>query len=201
MTTSHPSTPADDCKDIPGFLGYRIDRDGNGWSCRKFSGGLGETWRRLNAVYDRSNGYYRLSLRRGGKSVKRYIHHLVLETFVGPCPAGMECLHSDRDKANNRIGNIRWGTPVENQADKLRHGTTNRGQRHPLAKLSEADVRGIFAIRREIPGVTMEEVGILYGVNKKTIGQVLRRTNWGWLDLGDEGVDLGRQYRNRKPPP
>jgi hypothetical protein len=35
----------------------------------------------------------------------------------------MECLHGDGDRANNRLGNLRWGTPDENVADRVRHGS------------------------------------------------------------------------------
>lgn len=52
------------------------------------------------------------------------VHRLVLEAFVGPCPPGMECRHfPDRDPANNRLDNLRWGTHRENEGDKEVHGT------------------------------------------------------------------------------
>lgn len=48
----------------------------------------------------------------------------VLETFVGPCPEGMECCHfPERDRSNNRLDNLRWDTHHENVLDAVRHGT------------------------------------------------------------------------------
>lgn len=43
-----------------------------------------------------------------------YVHRLVLETFVGPCPEGMECDHVNRDRSDNRLQNLRWVTSVDN---------------------------------------------------------------------------------------
>ena len=46
---------------------------------------------------------------------KRYcVHRLVLEAFVGPCPKGFECDHSDRDRRNNALTNLRWVSPTQN---------------------------------------------------------------------------------------
>lgn len=41
----------------------------------------------------------------GGRSVGE----LVLETFVGPKPKGMKCIHLDGDLENNRLDNLVWG--------------------------------------------------------------------------------------------
>lgn len=53
----------------------------------------------------------------------RFVHRLVLEAFIGPCPSGMECRHLDGNPSNNRLENLLWGTPLENANDRRRHGT------------------------------------------------------------------------------
>src|SRR5688572_6260712 len=70
-------------------------------------------------------GYAKVNLYGRGHNggAQRLIHHLVLEAFVGPCPEGMECRHVDGSPPNNRLDNLSWGTHVENEADKRRHGT------------------------------------------------------------------------------
>ena len=55
----------------------------------------------------------------------RYVHHLVLEAFVGPRPIGMECCHLDDDPTNNYLSNLRWDTRSANSFDAVRNG------RHP----------------------------------------------------------------------
>lgn len=74
------------------------------------------------------NGYLTVGLSKQGWQRTLRVHRLVLEAFVGPCPQGMECLHHpDPDKANNSLGNLRWGTRAENmehqQADGSHYNT------------------------------------------------------------------------------
>jgi hypothetical protein len=71
-------------------------------------------------------------------------HRLVLEAFVGKCPKGLEGCHNDGNTLNNHINNLRWDTPKNNHADKVRHGTTNRGERCGTAKLTLEQVRAIM---------------------------------------------------------
>lgn len=72
----------------------------------------------------RSDGYraVRLSVRARAQTVS--VHRLVAYAFLGPPPSGKHGVaHWDGDPANNRVENLRWATPVENESDKLRHGT------------------------------------------------------------------------------
>jgi hypothetical protein len=57
-----------------------------------------------------------------GTVKKKSVHHLVLEAFVGPCPPGLQTLHRDDDKKNNRLDNLIWGTPKQNRADMHKNG-------------------------------------------------------------------------------
>lgn len=52
----------------------------------------------------------------------KWVHHLVLEAFVGPRPAGHEGLHRNGDPSDNRRINLRWGTRGDNLRDMVRHG-------------------------------------------------------------------------------
>ncbi len=52
----------------------------------------------------------------------RLVHRLMLESFVGPCPAGCESLHDDDERLNNTFPNLRWGTRSQNVLDSYRNG-------------------------------------------------------------------------------
>ena len=53
----------------------------------------------------------------------RYIHDLMLETFVGPRPKGKEACHYNDIGADNRLENLRWDTRSANRQDSVRNGT------------------------------------------------------------------------------
>jgi hypothetical protein len=69
-----------------------------------------------------ANGHLMVSLCRDGKVFRRLVHHLVLESFVGPRPEGLLGLHWDDNAANNYVSNLRWGTYSENGFDAVRNG-------------------------------------------------------------------------------
>lgn len=96
--------------------------------------------RTLKASVDCQTRYLKVVLYRDGRPRHRYVHALVAEAFLGACPANEEVAHGDGNRTNNRVANLRYATRGENQADKVIHGTSNRGTKHPLVVLSEADV-------------------------------------------------------------
>ena len=70
-------------------------------------------------------GRVTVSLHLAGVQRTRLVHHLVLDAFVGLRPEGTEACHWDGDPTNNSLSNLRWDTHVENERDKVRHGTHN----------------------------------------------------------------------------
>lgn len=60
-------------------------------------------------------GYLRVTIH--GKDYK--VHRLILETFVGICPTpNMQCDHINRNPQDNRLENLRWATPSENNRNR-----------------------------------------------------------------------------------
>lgn len=156
---------------------YRAGSDGSIWSCQKCGKGAGKIgkWKKLrHSIAGR--GYHAVHVSFGKIKQKRYIHRLVLEAFVGPCPAGMECLHQDGDKSNNRIGNLRWGTSQENADDVLRQGRRKFGSQLPHSVLTEEFVREVR--KRHSEG---ESCGLLakeYQIHPETLRSALGGSNW-----------------------
>lgn len=100
-------------------------------------------------------------------------HKLVLEAFVGKAPKGMECCHNDGNQQNNKLNNLRWDTPKNNHADKLKHGTSNTGERCNWAKLTKAQVIAIRADTR-----TQKEIAVEYGVQQSQISRIKNGIRW-----------------------
>jgi len=74
---------------------------------------------------------------------------------------------------------LRWATASENQLDRVAHGTTIRGSRHPSAKLTENDVRDI---RRLHGKMERKDIAEMFGVHPMTVHLVTIRKTWAWLE-------------------
>lgn len=166
---------------ICGESSYRVGIDGSVWSSR-VNGyeHLRGPWRRLKGEAH-IRGYIRVSLRCSCGLRRVFVHDLVLEAFVGPCPPGMVARHfPDRDTSNNALANLRWGTPQENAADRDVHGTMIRGSRSPFAKLTESMVVDIWRLTNE--GHSQKEIAALCGVDHSQVSRVLSGESWSHVD-------------------
>jgi len=100
-------------------------------------------------------------------------HKLVMEAFVSLRPEGLECCHNDGNPQNNNLNNLRWDTPKNNHADKVKHGTTNRGEQCGTAKLTLDQVRAIRQDNRLQRIIAAE-----YGVKDNTISRIKSFKRW-----------------------
>ena len=77
-----------------------------------------------------TSGHFQVRLvDRAGVRLRHMVHALVLITFVGPRPDGMQGCHNDGDPGNNWIGNLRWDTPSSNMVDRVEHGNDPQSNR------------------------------------------------------------------------
>lgn len=153
---------------IPGFPKYKITKDGRIWS---FYG----KGRWLNPTKNQ-HGRLRIILCRDGKHYHKEIHRLVLETYRGKCPEGMESCHNNGNKLDNRVDNLRWDTRSNNHKDAVKHGTApfGNGEQHVMAKLTEKDVKFIIYLYR-IGLFTQRQIGMMYGVKDAQISRIIHR--------------------------
>ena len=78
---------------------------------------------RLKKLTPTCYGYRAVTFNRSGEVVQYKVHRLVLEAFVGPCPPGEEARHLNGIRHDNRLANLAWGTRIENNFDRVLHGT------------------------------------------------------------------------------
>jgi hypothetical protein len=104
------------------------------------------------------------------------VHRLVLETFVGPRPEGCEACHCNGVRTDNRLANLRWDTARENQMDRARHGTSNRGERCGAVKLTEDQAR--YIMNSTEPGW---ELARRFAVSQQTICNLRKGRTWNHL--------------------
>ncbi len=92
------------------------------------------------------------------------VHTLVCEAFHGPRPTPKhQVAHGDGDRLNNRASNLRWATPKENGADRIRHSMG----------LSRSDVEEIRLLSES--GCKRRELAERYGLSGDQVRRLLKR--------------------------
>ena len=114
-----------------------------------------------------------------GKSVRA--HRLMCRQVHGNPPN--EKYDTAHSCGNGHLGcinprHLRWDTRSGNQADRVKHGTSNRGEQCAASKLTREQVREI----RELKAThSLRELSELYGVSSSHISEIVLRKNWAWL--------------------
>ena len=132
------------------------------------------------------NHYRSVQLSTHGKRKKFRIRKLVMDAFGPACPGeygvgkGMYQIdHIDDNKLNNRIDNLQWLIHEDNcfwkheATHPFRTQTPHRGEKHGMAKLTEAQVKVIRNDNR-----SQRVIGKEYGVDASLIGLIKRRKCW-----------------------
>jgi hypothetical protein len=174
MSAAHSTESS--APEIPGWPGYRATTGG---SILYFRNGR---WRPLRTCVQ--DVYVQAKLRRNGKRSTLHVHKLILLAHVGPCPDGMVCRHLDGNPRNNRLSNLKWGTPLENAADTIRHGRTPRGSQIRAAKLREGEVAQIrwYVANR---GYTPKMVATCWHISEAQASQICSGKAWkhvNWVE-------------------
>ena len=133
-------------------------------------------------TWHNNRGYEYVSLRVNGKTKGFQVHRLVMLSFVGPCD--LQVNHKNGLRGDNRLENLEYVTPRENQQhSKNVLGTFNMGSRHHQAKLTEDDVREILRMGKS--GKTTLEIATLFPVSATMIGYILQRKWWKHVEVDE----------------
>lgn len=111
----------------------------------------------------------------------RLAHRVVCRLAHGEPPSDEH--HAAHECGNGHLGcispeHLSWKTPVENEADKIRHGTKLVGSRVGNSRLREDQIGPIMALQGIM---SAERVADHYGVHFNTIRKVWQGRSWGWL--------------------
>jgi hypothetical protein len=126
-------------------------------------GHLASSWGRILRVADQkilkvhmNDGYLYVAV--AGKHYRA--HRLVAEAFLGPCPEGMQVCHINCIRHDNRIENLKYGTPSENALDSVldRLRRKKMPPPEPLSGIKTVTIferaPNVWRIRREFHGPT-----------------------------------------------
>lgn len=154
---------------VPGFASYQVSDLG-----RVKSSARGKP--RILKTKPTKRGQLQVHL---GRKACRYVHRLVLEAFVGPCPEGMQGCHEDDVPSNNILTNLRWDTQLGNMADKIRNGKQQRGQGHCNAVLLDAQVKKAKQWLRD--GRKQKDIADELGVDASLISHIKSGRRWAHI--------------------
>jgi hypothetical protein len=129
----------------------------------------------------KTDGYNYVGLWEDGDCKTVAVHRLVLETFIGPCPDGMECCHNNSNKTDNNIRNLRWDTRANNSLDRNEYDGGIRGEKNPGSKLTEKKVLAIRKLYKKTK-VKQKDLADLFGVTRESVSLIINGRRWGWLE-------------------
>lgn len=134
---------------------------------------------------DEPSGYHRVMLWYKDKKERKQVHRLVLESFIGPCPEGMECCHSDGDPSNNRLDNLRWDTHSNNQYDCIKHGrhVDNKGENNGMSKLKDGEVWLIKKLL--LNGIKRDKITEMFKISPQNLVNIIKNRTWKHVVLDD----------------
>jgi len=181
---NHDPIPLEVWADLAGYDGwYQVSDHGR---IRKV---IGTTVKMLTPTKNHF-GYLHISLPIASKRKRKSIHSLVLEAFHSSRPEGAITRHLDGNASNNRRHNLAWGTHQENADDRIRHGRSGRGEKHPNSKLTNAQAMDIRA--RHLAGDRPKAMAKAYGVALGTIEKLVYGESWTHLE--GEASSLSDSY-------
>ncbi len=110
---------------------------------------------------------------------KQYLTHKIsLEAHLGrKLAAGMVTRHKCKSDLCVNPEHLEEGTQAENCQDMIRDETSTRGEKNPIAKLTQEQVLAI----RSITDKTHQQIADEFGIGRRTVGDILSRKNWYWL--------------------
>lgn len=166
-------------RSIPGFPGYRVGDDGSVWSCWHGQPRMmTRRWVKRKVKANRSQ-YRRVVLSVNKKKYRFRVHELIAAVFIGPRPKGMYVIHGPKGSRCDALDNISYGTPKQNQMDRIRDGTACLGSKHPNSKLVESQVREIMSLKAK--GLSQYAIAKRFGVTRENIRSIHHGKSWGHL--------------------
>ena len=166
---------------VAGYEGwYEVSSKGRVRSLDRIGKGQGSQARfykgRILAQRKNQKGYLFVELWKNAERSRPQVAHIVARAFIGERPEGLLVLHGPNGKLDNSVLNLSYGTHKENNLDRLRDGTMPLGETHFKAKLTEDDIRIIFAL--DFLGWHKKNIAKLFNTTYQNIHVILIGNTW-----------------------
>ena len=134
-------------------------------------------WKKVNKTdtcwlwtgYCRSDGYARVGINKQFQ----YIHRITWFLTGNIIPEGHIIRHKCRNRNCCNPEHLETGTYTENQSDRIRDGTTVKGEKQHLAKLTSAQVIDI-----RLSTESQRKLAKRYNVSQSAIYHIINRKTW-----------------------
>ena len=122
-------------------------------------------------------GYKNVGLSRDGKVKTKQVHRLVMLSFnYNSDYKELQVNHIDGNKGNNKLDNLEWVTPSENQKHSYKMGLQRQdGEMNNASKLTWDNVD---EIRNKYSNLSETKTAKIFGVSRSLIGLVRRKEIW-----------------------
>ena len=170
-------------KPIPGYDGYEVSNLGQVRSYKKRGRTKGcLTFKFLNLSPGKQGYTSALLINNDGLRKHKRVHQLIMLAFIGPCPDGMEVCHNNDIKSDNRLDNLRYGTPAENMEDMIKnHNGIHPAKKHTVKRATRIHTKREKFIEIYNSCHSLEEVSARIGLKKKTVMEdASRLRRWGY---------------------
>lgn len=133
----------------------------------------GSCWEWAGSTNDKGYGIFMSADRKPIRA-----HRVAYQIFKGEEP-GPVLRHTCDNPPCCNPDHLLQGTFEDNSRDMVERGRSRTGQRHPHAKLTDADVIEMRRLREE--GVTLPELAAVYGIAKSNVHFIVTRQTWRHL--------------------
>ena len=146
-------------------------------------------------LFTKDDGYVSCPLTSNGKNYYKYVHRLVAEAFVPNPNNKRQVNHKNGIKNDNSVENLEWVTPAENIRHAIETGLLKYKKKEKDIKNSKhskgEDANGsllnpekVIKIRvlHETGEYKQVELAEMFGVNHRTINDVIKRRQWKHID-------------------
>jgi len=163
-----PDATRETWKPVPGYEGlYEVSDLGRVRSLPRPGGNNRTYGGKIIKGVVKTPAYEVVALSRYGTETRYRVHNLVALVFIGPRPPGQEVRHGPNGRLDNSLANLCYGTRAENAKDRTRDGTLQRGERSPVAKLTNAEAAEIR--HRAASGELHRCLAREFGVSQSTV--------------------------------
>ena len=132
---------------------------------------LGTNVRRGPAFYRRFSAWVR------GAKKDVYVHRLVAEAFIGPCPVGHQVHHKDGNGLNNHITNLKYVTDAENKRESFRRRIFPDGIPSVVdRRFNPEDVKAMRLLAGA--GFIKSYIGKLFNTHPNYVAKIIKRERW-----------------------